>query len=109
MPIDLLDDNCSLIPAAESALREIFARFDVDKDGCLNESELDAFAVASNGEKFSSDDKEQIWTTFETRAGSKLTEDGFIDMFHLQTTSDEEETWKDLRKHGYGDDLKLKK
>ena len=33
-------------------LTEIFRRFDVDKDGVLNDAELNAYAVACNGKPF---------------------------------------------------------
>jgi hypothetical protein len=36
-----------------------------------------------------------------------LTLKGFLQMYNLQTSSEPEETWKDLQKHGYDTQLKL--
>ncbi|KAI8820679.1 uncharacterized protein EV422DRAFT_567574 [Fimicolochytrium jonesii] len=101
----LLTISDTWTPAAERALREIFARFDVDKDGALSPAEVDDFAVATNGEKFSEDTHSELTTYFECTDDGKLTLEGFMDMYHLQTLSDEAETWKDLRKLGYDDQL----
>ncbi|KAJ3055159.1 hypothetical protein HK097_011313 [Rhizophlyctis rosea] len=96
----LLDDNDQFLPEVQKALLEIFDKFDLDKDGKLNNAELDAFAVASNGEPFDDASLNDLFANFDNDKG-KLTKDGFLDMFHLQTLSDEDETYKDLEKHGY--------
>ncbi|KND00007.1 uncharacterized protein SPPG_04354 [Spizellomyces punctatus DAOM BR117] len=101
----LLTDDDVFTPAAESALKEIFSRFDVDKDGNLSRAEIDAFAIAANGEKFDEATIEELSDSFDTTADGKLTLEGFLDMYHLQTLSDEDETWKDLKTFGYDDKL----
>ncbi|KNE72924.1 hypothetical protein AMAG_17159 [Allomyces macrogynus ATCC 38327] len=108
-PAVLLDDNDEITPALEAALRAIFARFDADKDGYLNVTELQAFAVATNDREFDQDTLDQIQEFFADDA--KLPEimlavDGFMDMYHLQTQSDEAETRKDLHRLGFDDQLK---
>ncbi|KAJ3041588.1 hypothetical protein HDV00_009065 [Rhizophlyctis rosea] len=113
----LLDDNDQFTPKAQKALLEIFTKYDKDTDGLLNKEELDAFATDSNGEPvaypsypnpsfrvFDQDSLDDLFANFDNEDG-KLTKDGFLDMFHLQTLSDEDETYKDLENHGYGPDL----
>ncbi|KAJ3286271.1 hypothetical protein HK104_009119 [Borealophlyctis nickersoniae] len=104
--VELLDGEDQFTPDAQAALLEIFARFDKDKDGALNRAELDEFAIASNGEKFDEASVRELLEAFDNQDG-KLTKDGFLDMFHLQTLSEEEETRKDLLKHGYNEKLEL--
>ncbi|KAJ1991790.1 hypothetical protein H4R33_001247 [Dimargaris cristalligena] len=105
----LLDDSDDLTPEFEQALSEIFGRYDRDGDQSLNKSELQAFAVFCNGEPFSDEDVSEILESFTTTDdGLALTLPGFIQLYHLQTASgDDEETWKDLKKHGYDAQLKL--
>ncbi|KAI9096156.1 hypothetical protein DFS34DRAFT_624178 [Phlyctochytrium arcticum] len=103
--IELLTEEDAFIPACEEALKEIFARFDVDKDNSLSREELDNFAIAANGEKFDDATLEELKESFDVTKEGNLTLDGFIDMYHLQTLSDEDETWKDLKKFGYNDQI----
>jgi hypothetical protein len=49
--MQLIDDEQEWNPTCEKALLDIFKSFDEDKDGCLNDKELDAFAIATNGTK----------------------------------------------------------
>ncbi|TPX57203.1 hypothetical protein PhCBS80983_g03983 [Powellomyces hirtus] len=105
--VDLLTDLDDFTPAAESAFREIFARFDADGDGALSPAEVDAFAVAANGEKFDKATHAELVSSFETTAAGFLTLAGFLDMLHLQSLADPEETWKDLATLGYAEDLTL--
>ncbi|KAI8998220.1 hypothetical protein BC832DRAFT_542174 [Gaertneriomyces semiglobifer] len=109
MPLYLLDDDDVFIPACEAALKEIFHRFDVDKDGALSRDERDAFAVAANGEKFSEESHAELLEYFDCTPDGKLTLEGFLEMYHLQTSSDEDETWKDLKAFGYNEKLNLVK
>lgn len=46
-------DNMEFTPECEAALNEIFSRYDKDKDGALNEEELQAFAQFTNGKPVS--------------------------------------------------------
>ncbi|KAI8058154.1 hypothetical protein BDF22DRAFT_664195 [Syncephalis plumigaleata] len=94
-------------PACESALTEIFKRFDKDNDGALSLEELNAFAEATNGEAFTEETLDEIKESFDVNDQNDLTLRGFLEMYTLQTTSEPEETWKDLRKLGYNEQLTL--
>ncbi|KAI9199531.1 uncharacterized protein BJ171DRAFT_517844 [Polychytrium aggregatum] len=109
MSIELLDDEDALIPAAAKALTEIFARFDVDQDGALNLQELNAFATATNGKPFDQESIDEIQEYFNCTDDGALTLIGFFEMYQMQTLSEPEETWKDLKRHGYDDNLVLRK
>ncbi|KAI9599455.1 hypothetical protein BDF19DRAFT_492928 [Syncephalis fuscata] len=105
-PIELFDtEEDFFTPACEAALKEIFNRFDVDKDGALSLKELNAFAVATNGDSFTEETIEEIQENFDVNDNNDLTLRGFLEMYTLQTMSEPEETWRDLRKLGYNDQL----
>ncbi|KAJ2842813.1 hypothetical protein J3B02_005467 [Coemansia erecta] len=96
MPAELLQDDMEFTAECEAALVEIFSRYDEDKDGALNEQEIQSFAKFTN-EK-------------EAKNDGALLMSGFIQLYSLQTNAgDEEETWNDLKKHGYNDKLELAK
>lgn len=104
----LTDSNGELIKKCQQALLEIFARYDVDKDGALNNEELDNFAKGcNNGSVFSADEKQQLRDTFDHNSTGNLTSTGFLEMYSLQTMSEPTETWKDLAVHGYNRALEL--
>ncbi|KAJ3018483.1 hypothetical protein HKX48_002859 [Thoreauomyces humboldtii] len=114
----LLAEDDSFTPAAEHALREIFSRFDKDSDKALSPQEMRAFAVAANGEEvlpcpqtlyiivhishlpnllppallvqFDEDTIAEITSSFQVNEKGWLTEDGFIDMYHLQTLAEDD-------------------
>ncbi|KAI9479774.1 hypothetical protein LPJ78_003395 [Coemansia sp. RSA 989] len=110
MPVKLLTEDLDFTPECEKALVEIFTRYDKDKDGALNDEELQAFAKFTNGTEFTTDELADIREHLECNDKEWLLQEGFMQLYSLQTTSgDSEETWKDLRKHGYDDNLKLKK
>lgn len=46
-------------------------------------------------------------TFLDTTPAGHLTWSGFIQLYQLQTENDPEETWADLKTHGYDDSLKL--
>jgi Ca2+-binding EF-hand superfamily protein len=104
MAIELLGEDGDLTPNFESVLSDIFDRFDIDRDGRFSLEELKSFALAANGTALSDDDVEQITGFFDCVDGM-LTKAGFSDMYHTQTSGDEPETWKDLKKLGYNDQL----
>ncbi|RKP08082.1 hypothetical protein THASP1DRAFT_16140 [Thamnocephalis sphaerospora] len=106
LPLYDFDDDY-FTPACEAALKEIFHRFDKDGDGALSDAELAAFATATNGEPFDEATLEEIRDNFDVTEAGALTLRGFIELYTLQTTSEPEETWNDLRKHGYNDQLEL--
>ncbi|KAJ1966012.1 hypothetical protein GGI12_000386 [Dipsacomyces acuminosporus] len=108
MPVDLLQEDMEFTPECEAALKEIFDRYDRDRDGALNDKELEAFAVFTNGKPFSEEDLRDIRENLDCTEDGALLKAGFLQLYSLQTNAgDEEETWKDLKKHGYDDELRL--
>jgi Ca2+-binding EF-hand superfamily protein len=102
----LLDDTTDdLTEKFKNVLIEIFTRFDEDKDGSLSDKELDAFTTACNGTILSADEKQDIKTHFQKDDKGNLTQEGFLEMYHMQTSADPKETWKDLKKLGYNKKL----
>src|SRR5690349_17170058 len=96
--IQLIDDDTDEFhPKCKEALEEIFHRFDLDKDGALNDEELNNFAIACNEKPFSEEDKQQIRDYFDVTKDQHLTERGFLEMYHIQTSAEPKETWRDLR------------
>ncbi|KAF9573218.1 hypothetical protein EC968_008856 [Mortierella alpina] len=107
IPPVLVEEDGALTPECEAALVAIFERYDVDKDGALNNAELDAFARDTNGDVFDEDTRTEITEFLDLDSNGHLTLKGFLQMYNLQTSSDPDETWKDLQKHGYDTKLKL--
>ncbi|KAL1921898.1 uncharacterized protein VTP21DRAFT_10540 [Calcarisporiella thermophila] len=106
--IPLVDDeDDGLTVQCEEALVEIFNRYDKDKDGSLNKQELDAFATDTNGCSFDQDTLDEINDFLDVTEEGHLTLQGFLQMYHLQTSNDPMETWKDLKTHGYDENLRL--
>ncbi|KAI9175809.1 hypothetical protein H9P43_006173 [Blastocladiella emersonii ATCC 22665] len=106
--VPLLDDDDMFMPAFDKALRSIFERFDADKDGYLNVDEVQAFAVATNGKKFDEDTMAEIALYFgddDQKPTMMVSVTGFMDMYHLQSQNDEDETWKDLTRLGFDHEL----
>ncbi|KAF9123353.1 hypothetical protein BGW39_009022 [Mortierella sp. 14UC] len=103
----LTEEDGALTLACEDALVAIFERYDVDKDGALSNAELDAFAKDTNGDVFDEDARAEITEFLDLDDKGQLTLKGFLQMYNLQTSSEPEETWKDLQKHGYDTNLKL--
>ncbi|PVF97786.1 hypothetical protein CPB86DRAFT_785428 [Serendipita vermifera] len=73
-----------------------------------SEASLDKWAIDTNGEPLSQDSKEDIKENLEVTSDGHLLLEGFLQLYSLQTSNDEEETWKDLAKHGFDRNLKLK-
>lgn len=97
----ILNHEQDLTDEAVQALEEIFNRYDRDVDGCLNETEIQKFAKDTNGEEFSAEELKECREYLDCDDFGSLTLKGFIEMFALQTSSDEEQTWKDLKVHGF--------
>ncbi|SPO20809.1 uncharacterized protein UTRI_00286 [Ustilago trichophora] len=127
----LLDDEGDLTAKFEAALIRIFARFstsyrkshpDVNASGSkpsttlprpdaadvLTEADLDAFSSVTNGAALPQESKDEIREFLDADEDGNLTLRGFIEMYHLQSDNDPEETWKDLGKLGFGADLEYK-
>lgn len=86
--VPLFDDDDWLSPPLLKMLNDVFARFDIDADGALSESELQAFARACNdGTALDTDELDQIKQYFDTDSSGRLTLKGFHEMYHMQTSS----------------------
>jgi Ca2+-binding EF-hand superfamily protein len=101
-----LDEEDAFYPQVEAIFKQIFARFDGDKDGFLNVSELLSFSKSSSkdSKSFSDEEIEEIFEYFDSR-DRKLTLKGFLEMFQIQTLADEEETIKDLETLGFSKEI----
>jgi hypothetical protein len=124
---DLISDSDDpwLTPAFEGALTAAFSQLDQDKDGFLNEKELNLWCRSCNGRDFTSLEMQELKDNFfqsmeeETEAaadgkskdqsakgdkkdpteiGLKL--EGFLNFYFLQTSSEPRESIKDLDKLG---------
>ncbi|KAJ1031849.1 hypothetical protein NDA13_002235 [Ustilago tritici] len=127
----LLDDEGDLTEKLESALIRIFARYsssykkahpDVDAFGSnassslprpaatdvLTEADLDRFSSVANGAALPQESKDEIKEFLDTDEEGNLSFRGFVEMYHLQSDNDPEETWKDLDKLGFDDQLEYK-
>ncbi|KAJ1820570.1 hypothetical protein GGH91_002493 [Coemansia sp. RSA 2671] len=110
MRAELLQDNLEFTAKCEQALAEIFERYDLDKDGALNDEEIQAFATFTNGSPFTESDLADIRTNLDCNEQGALLKGGFLQLYSLQTNAgDDDETWADLKKHGYNDRLELLK
>ena len=100
-------ESGDLSHALTAALEQVFRRFDVDGDGALSIDELQAFARACNdGEEFGEDELEDL-KFFQTNASGHLTTNGFLQMYHTQTTARPADTWQDLKALGFDSALTL--
>ncbi|KAF4614813.1 hypothetical protein D9613_002959 [Agrocybe pediades] len=119
----LLDDEGGITDKLESCLKHIFAKYCtpattntnaegllLPEDGAyLSEEGLQKWARETNGEPFSEETKEEVVESFDVTYDGNLTFKGFLQLYQLQTESEEAETWKDLKKHGFDESLKLAK
>ncbi|GAM17385.1 hypothetical protein SAMD00019534_005600, partial [Acytostelium subglobosum LB1] len=108
IPRLLDDDDDFFLPKVEDALREIFGRYDSNKDGALSLAELNQFAVKCNGKPFDKDSIDAIQEAFSCNDKGELTITGFLEMYCMQSMSEPEETWRDITAHGYNSNVELK-
>lgn len=71
----------------------------------LTEVDLDTFSTVTNGAALPQESKDEIREFLDTDKDGHLTLRGFIEMYHLQSDNDPEETWKDLGKLGFSNSL----
>ncbi|KAI0318642.1 hypothetical protein OF83DRAFT_926047 [Amylostereum chailletii] len=120
--VSLLDEEGAVSKELEACLKHIFAKYctptsegkaDSDSgflqppvDACLDSAGLDTWARATNGAPLSDEEKDDLLMLDVTEEGM-LTFQGFLQLYQLQTENDEDETWKDLSRHGFDHRLKL--
>jgi len=93
----LLDeDDEDFLPKALAALHEVFRRFDTvhasDPSAplgslCWGVEDIQRFAVATNGRPFTEEELTEITTNLQHDQQGRLTAQGFLDFYHLQTSS----------------------
>ncbi|KAJ3325621.1 hypothetical protein HDV06_003438 [Boothiomyces sp. JEL0866] len=64
----LLDDQELFLPHVKKSLIEIFLKYDADKDGLLNDQELDKFVLETSGHVFSETEKQEL-LYFDNKSG----------------------------------------
>ncbi|KAG2197839.1 hypothetical protein INT47_009720 [Mucor saturninus] len=97
---ELLVDN-QISPALHQVLVEVFNRFDVDRDGALNNKELDQFIFITNGAHPPPAFLRQMGLRFGANKRGWLSQEGFLAFYLEQTLDDPSETRNDLGVHGY--------
>ena len=96
-------------PEVEAAGRKASASLPrPDAADVLTEADLDAFSTVTNGAALPQESKDEIREFLDTDDKGNLTLRGFIEMYHLQSDNEPEETWKDLGKLGFDDALEYK-
>ena len=106
-PKEALRKDGGLSRRFKEVLIEIFGRFDLDADGMLCDSELQAFSRVANedGREFTAAELSEMKTMFHWKSEvgeiSGLTLRGFVQLYERQTAISEEETWSDLNRLGY--------
>eukprot|EP00941_MAST-03F_sp_MAST-3F-sp1_P000837 g837.t1 len=104
----LFTDDGDLVPRFRGILVELFRRFDVDGDCLLSPNELNDYARACNGAPFSRKELEEVRQFLDTKeidGEHYLTIRGFTELYHTQSAARPEDTMRDLRKLGYGENL----
>ncbi|KZO89947.1 hypothetical protein CALVIDRAFT_523349 [Calocera viscosa TUFC12733] len=135
-PIDvqLLDGEGDLTPEFETCLAFIFSKYCspppisrpldwlsasgpdrppppslewIPKNAFMSDEALDQWATDTNGSPMSDDMKEEVKDSIDTNDKGYLTFSGLLQIYQLQTSMDEEETWRDLASHGFDRNLEL--
>ncbi|KAF8343938.1 uncharacterized protein EI90DRAFT_3114585 [Cantharellus anzutake] len=101
--VHLLDEDGIPKRAHVHILKDILG---LDKAYITDEG-LDRFAKDTNGLPLPIEAKEELRDSLDVTQDGHLTFQGFLQLYHLQTESDEEETWHDLTAHGFDRDLNL--
>jgi len=120
LSVQLLDDEGDITKKFEQCLSHIFAKYctpsptesamglrSTPKGAIMDEAALDQWAKDTNGEPFSKETKEELLEYIDMTDAGDLTFQGFLQIYALQTENDEEETYRDLAKHGFNRNLEL--
>ncbi|KZT60416.1 hypothetical protein CALCODRAFT_480711 [Calocera cornea HHB12733] len=132
--VQLLDNDGDLTPELETCLAYIFSKYCspaptstplvwlrvsgpdrprppsldwIPKNAFMSDKALDQWATDTNGSPMSNDMKEEIKDSIDTNDDGYLTFAGLLQIYQLQTSMDEEETWRDLASHGFDRNLEL--
>jgi len=117
--VQLLEADGAISLQLEACLGHIFSKYCtpqpekrpgmlVPPEGAfLTSQALDEWAKDTNGAAFDEDSKEELLMFMDCTEEGGLTFEGFLQVYQLQTECDEEETWRDLSKHGFDRSLKL--
>jgi len=122
--VQLLDADGAISDRLEQCLKHIFAKYCtpptpmpmVGKRGVLltppegsylTQEGLDAWATDTNGAPFSEETKEELREFLDVTEKGWLTFKGFLQIYQLQSSTEEEETWRDLSNHGFDRSLRL--
>lgn len=107
-------ESQTLQPLCVRALKRIFSLCDKDRDGVLNDSELNEFQVKCFNAPLQPEELSGVKEVVKSRLDNGLSEDGFLTFsgfVFLHALFIErgrlETTWAVLSKFGYGKDLKL--
>ncbi|EJU05409.1 hypothetical protein DACRYDRAFT_19913 [Dacryopinax primogenitus] len=79
----------------------------IQKGAYISDEALDRWAIDTNGAPLSEAVKEEIKDSIDTDDDGHLTFAGMLQIYQLQTSMDEEETWRDLASHGFDRNLEL--
>ncbi|KAI0050937.1 hypothetical protein FA95DRAFT_1555209 [Auriscalpium vulgare] len=122
--VQLIDDEGDITDELEICLKHIFAKYckpspledggakegmtllEPPEGAYLDSDALDAWAKDTNGAPLGAEEKKELQMLDVTDEGN-LTFSGFIQLYQLQSDNDEEETWRDLARHGFDRSLKL--
>mmetsp|Transcript_47898 Transcript_47898/g.124347 ORF Transcript_47898/g.124347 Transcript_47898/m.124347 type:complete len:641 (-) Transcript_47898:37-1959(-) len=115
-PLMNVEDN-ELTPHCKAALKRIFMTCDKDKDGLLNDSELNAYQKYCYGNPLSEKELEGVKAILADNLGkdkglsgerASITLDGFFFLSqHFVERGRPETIWMSLRKYGYDDSICL--
>jgi len=124
--VQLLDDEGAISEKFERCLKHIFVKYCTPsptglgndsremkslltpaEDAYLTPEALDRWATDTNGSPFTPEAKDELKEFLDVTDDGNLTFKGFIQIYQLQTENDEEESWRDLSKHGFDRNLSL--
>lgn len=97
----MLTNDRTLSAPLASALLDIFAQFDQDKDDALNERELDDFIHHTKGSHLPAPFLHQMAHRFGSDSHGRLTKNGFLAFYLEQTLDDPSTTRTDVGLYGF--------
>ncbi|GLE04566.1 hypothetical protein PINS_up013521 [Pythium insidiosum] len=103
----LIGKDGNLSREFEAVLTKLFISFlESPTDKSLTLDKLKEFSkICNDGKPFSDKEIQEIQTYFQCDENKGLTLKGFKDMYHTQSSAEPMETWRDMKKLGYADEL----